>query len=259
MTLAAAPYAGDVDVFGKLILDPVPITTDASQPAGDPCLAVIGEHIKAVMMARLNDAWSSLDGNSLGRGGDVVKSISYNNPKDNTFIAKDFPSLYVFQPRDKRDKLLRYCDCQFWNVRYVTVLWVPPEEFQTPRANRVPFFNAISKAVRAALALDRFPGYIAVGDTDPFAPVHGSSLMITAGLSKELADDDDVEFQVIDIEKEMPTPGKKGTWEGARFNLRIYEDLDVSQTMRGNPGTPKLDLTITENARTVELYTDGLP
>jgi len=266
-----APYAGDVDVFGKLVLDPVPKYQDGINPdeqaIGDPSLVVIGEFIRAVMVARLSDAWSDINKPSIGGGTPVVKTISYNNPEDNTFNSKDLPGLYVFMPRDKPDKHERYADCQFWRIRYVTVLWIPPQRDQVQRADRSPFFNAVSSAVRGALCLDRFPGYVIEGDTDPYAATWGSSLMINAGLSKEVAADDDIEFNVVDVKIDMPkVPGSKdGTWEGARFNLRIYEDLDVSMTRRNAYAPPKLDATITENPdRTVEQFgyvseTAGIP
>jgi hypothetical protein len=246
-----APYAGSSDVFGKLTLDPVPVNTDRTIPTGDPALVVIGEFVKAVMMSRLNAAWSSLGGASIGSGSDIVKTISYNNPEDNTYNLKDLPGLYVFQPTDKQDQFERYADCQFWNIRYVTVLWIPQPRDQIQRADRAPFFNAIFKAVKGALVLDRFPGYVIVGDTDTFAANWGSSLMLNAGLAKEIASDDDIECQVIDVKIDMPPGGgdmkKVGDYEGARFNLRIYEDLDVSQTSRGATSPLKLDAILATN------------
>lgn len=240
-----------VDVFGSLVLDPVPVLANKDTP-GDPLLEPFGDFCKAVLLGRCSDAWADI-----GTGNAVVESVSYNNPEDNTFNEVACPALFVFRNYDKAPQIERYADCLFWRISTLVVEWVPPPSPQDMRATRAPFYNAIMSALTAAVVMDRYAGWAWPGDTDTFAAKWGSSLKTICGLSREIAATDDVKPSVFNLKIQM-ADGMPRNYEALRFEFTITEDYDISGQMRGYVTPPKLDATITEQSRTVEAWTDGI-
>jgi hypothetical protein len=157
--------------YGAITI-PVTAPTDPSTEAtGDPALDVWAAYLKAYINAYGEAAWAKAFPRSNDAGQvPPVKTTFTHQPTDETiapFNEKYLPALYVYRASGAANSW----EATDWRVSMdtITLLWIFPTGTQPAERIRVPYVNAITKLIDAAIESDRDPVYVHPNDTDPTA------------------------------------------------------------------------------------------
>lgn len=220
--------ASPTDRFGFLALDPIPVPIrestkgdvigDILLPPGDALIYYIGEFLKTLINSSCGKAWEMLGGKL------PVVELAYVDPEDRSFNARDLPALYIY-----RDTFpaTRIGDDMYVQKSNVAAYWIPSPAVLQRRQERAPFANAIAAVINRAIIRGRDPSWIVPGDTDPDAPLFGSSLLKWAGADRSMTVSES-KRSVVTIE------GHEGSYTGLKVIIQTeelyHEDLALRYT-----------------------------
>lgn len=169
---------------------PVPIQIRTAFPPvvaeGDILLGYLADYIKTVMLTYVGDKWDTFSPNK-----PIVKTISMG-PPGTGFVESMLPGLFIYRPgRETRETIETFeqiaDDYRFQKGR-VVVEWILDPIAQEHVWRRESYFDAVRKAVDAALQIGRDPSWVVPGDTDEDAvdqdtgvALQGSALLTFAG------------------------------------------------------------------------------
>ena len=154
------------DTFGALAF-PAPVAEEddgrgiTTHAAGDPCLDVLADFFRAVLIADVGDAWAQRA--PAADEQPIVRRVFTHNPAECEFTEADLPALFIW--RGGSPAFDQYQEDVQRNTETLTLWWVFPRAPQ-PDHQRVrdPLINAIGKACARAARRGRHPAWILSAD-----------------------------------------------------------------------------------------------
>jgi len=165
------------DTFGAAPLPFDPPNGDAAGPdesVSDPLIDTTLAFFQAVINDAGAAAWQKVS-----PGAALVANVRTNDPEEIVFNEKDLPCLYLCRTGGDGPEWL----AEDYLVSHDTLrlFWVFPPARQSFQAFRSQILNGITKALAAAVHLNRHPAWVDPGDTDPQAKTYGSVFSDRAG------------------------------------------------------------------------------
>ena len=220
------------DLFGLTEL-PVQVPAAATDVVSDPLLQYLGDFVKAALNRIGNDAW-----HERAPGRNVVDFVFYHNPQD-LFDESRLPAIYLWESSSAQ---VQNADDVLTQARTLSLYWVAEPAQEAIQMARLPFRNAIGKALMSILKRQRDPAWIVAGDTDTLAPIQGSYLATYCGynkLARGPARELSLDVRIVDGD------GNRMLFQGVATELAVEEIV----TFSNEPFTESsaLDATITSN------------
>lgn len=143
----------------------------------DPALQTLGEFFRAMLERYVGPAWANVAPSE-----DVVKTLKAGfDPEELDFVADETPTLALW--RDGAVSPSKIADGYAQGVATIQVLWIAPPTDDQRMAARSPLFNAFDKTFLLALANERDPCWIKVGEEqDVTSRAYGSYVWGHAGI-----------------------------------------------------------------------------
>lgn len=145
----------------------------------DPLLDVTLDYFRAVLNAKLKDAWQSVAPGTL-----PVNTVSANDPEQVDFNIKNLPTLYAWRSGGGDSAPERIAEDIFFVRDQVMLFWIFPPARQAFRTFRETITAGAVKVIHAAIEQGRDPAWKVRGDTDSLMPLHGSVFPRYAGWSE---------------------------------------------------------------------------
>jgi len=216
---------------------PVVAGYGGTEAPGDRALTAIGKYLQAGLVHYLDAAWKAatlgtgMGATKLAKGQSIVKSVSYNDPEDNTFNVEQLPALFVFRDWDAGVTHEWVADDFICQKSTIRVLWCPSPSPQTFRSGHESFCDAINKVVGLLMAQGRDPSWVATGETDADYLIYGTPLMAAAGAHRQpylMA------AKRIPIKIAMVDGSEGRTYPAMLFTIHLTEVNDWDLTVGGS-------------------------
>lgn len=162
------------DTFGALSLPaavPSADTGDGYTPAaaGDPCLDTLAAFFSAVLIADVGDAWDARA--PAAEEQPIVRSVFTHDPTQVEFNEALLPALFLWRPGEGAG-VDKYAEDLLRDAAMLRLWWVMPYAPDPDvQRQRMPFINAVGKALARACNAGRHPAWVLAADStaDPDA------------------------------------------------------------------------------------------
>lgn len=204
------------DKYGGTTLPvPVDITTGGFPPeavAGDPLLGYLANFIAKIIRVHTEAVWHSVSPST-----PVIKTVYADEPESG-FNVEWLPCLFVFRPGRETRELVETFEQVADEYRFlksrIVARWIMNPVQQANHRVRNSIFDAIRKAVDAAMNNGRHPSWKVPGDTDPKAVLQGSSFCNFSGAAS--------------IELDHAAPGQYRHKMMLPASDKLYDELKMS-------------------------------
>lgn len=204
------------DKYGATIF-PVPVVADTGEfppeaVAGDPLLGYLANFVTKIVRLNCEAVWKSVSPST-----PIIKTVYADEP-ENGFSAEWLPCLFVFRPGRETRELVETFEQVADEYRFmksrVVARWImnPVQAANNRRRNSI--FDAVRKAIDAAVNIGRHPAWIVPGDTDLKAALQGSSLCNFSGAAS--------------IELDHAAPGQYRHKMALPAPDKLYDELKLS-------------------------------
>lgn len=162
------------DTWGALTLPAAVPSTDTGDgtttaAAGDPCLDTLLAFFEAVLVADVGDAWDARA--PAAEEQPIVRSVFTHDPTQVEFNEALLPALFLWRPGDGGG-VDEYAEDFLRDSAALRLWWVMPYAPDPDmQRQRMPFINAVGKALARACNAGRHPAWVLAADStaDPDA------------------------------------------------------------------------------------------
>lgn len=230
-------YQYGPDSFGALS---IPLSAkDPALAAGDPALTYIGDYLVHWLVndGNVGAQWQ-IAGVAPNQPPVVTMTVGAPDDEGYSFDVKQLPALFIFREGGREDW---WGDDWGVDITTVKILWVLPIGMPLAQRSRLPFLNAMAKAVHDGVEIGRTPSWVQPNDPDSQALTQGSLFYTYAGF---------VMFNMKEWKRakvRTRAASGKGTQEfpALEMTFEMVERLTFGVTNRANLNTSSQSAQIT--------------